>query len=54
MPDPSQLLIARVHGVAARTAELLRAAQELAAASVSEEGCISFDVLVQPDAPRSS
>jgi quinol monooxygenase YgiN len=50
MPDPSQLLIARVHGVAARTAELLRAAQELAAGSVAEEGCISFDVLVRPDA----
>jgi len=51
MPDPSQLLIARVHGVAVRTPELVSAAQELAAASVAEEGCISFDVLVQPNAP---
>jgi quinol monooxygenase YgiN len=51
MPDPAQLLIARVHGVAVRRDELVRAAQELAAASVADEGCISFDVLVQPDAP---
>ena len=51
MPDPSQLLLARVYGVAVRRTELLRAAQELAAAAVADEGCISFDVLVQPDAP---
>lgn len=45
MPDPSHLLIARVHGVAARSAELRMAAQELADASVKQEGCLGFDVL---------
>jgi quinol monooxygenase YgiN len=45
MPDPSQLLIARVHGVAARSAELRAAAQELADASSAQEGCLAFDVL---------
>ena len=45
MPDPSQLLLARVHGVAARSAELRAAAQELAAASAAQDGCLGFDVL---------
>jgi quinol monooxygenase YgiN len=50
MPDPSHVLIARVHGVAARSAELTAAAQELAAASGAHDGCLSFDVLVEPQA----
>ena len=50
MPDPSNLLIARVHGVAARGAELTAAAQELAAAARAQEGCLSFDVLAEPGA----
>jgi quinol monooxygenase YgiN len=45
MPDPSHLLIARVHGVAARSAELRAAAQELADASAGQDGCLAFDVL---------
>ena len=45
MPDPSHLLIARVHGVAARSAELRAAAQELADGSVKQDGCLGFDVL---------
>ncbi len=45
MPDPSHLLIARVHGVAARSAELTAAAQELADACGAQDGCLSFDVL---------
>ena len=45
MPDPSHLLIARVHGVAARSAELRQAAQELADASAAQDGCLGFDVL---------
>jgi quinol monooxygenase YgiN len=45
MPDPSHLLIARVHGVAVRSAELRAAAQELADASAKQEGCVGFDVL---------
>jgi quinol monooxygenase YgiN len=45
MPDPSHLLIARVHGVSARSAELRVAAQELADASAAQAGCLSFDVL---------
>jgi quinol monooxygenase YgiN len=50
MPDPSQLLIARVHGVAARSAELTAAAQELADASGAQDGCLGFDVLAPPGA----
>ena len=50
MPDPSHLLIARVHGVAARGAELTAAAQELADASAAREGCLGFDVLAPPGA----
>jgi quinol monooxygenase YgiN len=45
MPDPSHLLIARVHGVAARSAELRAAAQELADASAGQGGCLGFEVL---------
>jgi quinol monooxygenase YgiN len=45
MPDPSHLLIARVHGVAARSAELRAAAQELADGSAQQDGCLGFDVL---------
>jgi quinol monooxygenase YgiN len=45
MPDPSHLLVARVHGVAARSAELREAAEELAVASAKQDGCLSFDVL---------
>jgi len=48
MPDPSNLLIARVHGVAARGADLTAAAQELAAACRPQDGCLSFDVLATP------
>ena len=50
MPDPSHLLIARVHGVAARGADLTAAAQELADASEAKEGCLGFDVLAPPGA----
>ena len=46
MPDPSHLVIARVHGVAARSAELRAAADELAASSAAQEGCVSFEVLL--------
>ena len=35
-----------VHGVAARSAELSAAAEELAASSAAQEGCVSFEVLV--------
>jgi quinol monooxygenase YgiN len=45
MPDPSHLLIARVHGVAARSAELRAAAQELADSAAAQDGCLGFDVL---------
>jgi quinol monooxygenase YgiN len=48
MPDPSNLLIARVHGVAVRAAELTEAAQELAAAARGQDGCLRFDVLAEP------
>lgn len=50
MPDPSHLLIARVHGVSARSAELTAAARELADACGAEAGCLSFDVLVRSEA----
>src|SRR4051812_14520002 len=50
MPDPSHLVIARVHGVAARSAELRGAAEELADSSAAQEGCVSFEVL----APRGA
>ena len=45
MPDPSHLLIARVHGVAARSADLRAAAEALAAAARAQDGCLGFDVL---------
>ena len=51
MPDPSQLMIARVHGVAARTADLATAIRELAATSATQEGCLSFDSLAVPGEP---
>ena len=50
MPDPSHLLIARVHGVATRGAELTAAAQELADACRAQDGCLGFDVLAPPGA----
>ena len=50
MPDPSHLLIARVHGVAARSAELTAAVEELAESSRAQDGCLSFDVLAPPEA----
>jgi quinol monooxygenase YgiN len=50
MPDPSYLLIARVHGVAVRGAELTAAAEALAASSRGQEGCLGFDVLAPPGA----
>lgn len=50
MADPSHLLIARVHGVAARSAELRAAAEELAASSGAQEGCLSFEILAPPGA----
>jgi quinol monooxygenase YgiN len=51
MPDPSHLMIARVHGVAARTRELAAAATELALASAAQEGCRRFEVLATPGDP---
>ena len=48
MPDPSHLMIAHVHGVAARTDELGAAAAELARRASAEEGCLRFDVLATP------
>lgn len=50
MADPSHLLIARVHGVTARSAELTAAAQELARSAARQEGCLGFDVLATPGA----
>jgi quinol monooxygenase YgiN len=50
MPDPARLILARVHGVAAREGELTAAAQELADACRAQDGCLSFDVLAQPGA----
>jgi quinol monooxygenase YgiN len=48
MPAPSHVVIARVHGVAVRSAELTAAAEELATSSVKQYGCLSFDVLAPP------
>ena len=50
MADPSHLLIARVHGVAARGADLRAAAEELARSAGAQEGCLGFEVLVPPGA----
>jgi quinol monooxygenase YgiN len=47
VPDPSHLIVARVHGVAAREGELTAAAQALAGACSAQAGCLSFDVLAQ-------
>jgi quinol monooxygenase YgiN len=49
MPDPAYLVIARVHGVAARSAELTEAAHRLAGACQAQDGCLYFDVLATPD-----
>ena len=43
--NPSHLVLARVHGVIARSADLRAAAEELADASGAQEGCLGFDVL---------
>jgi quinol monooxygenase YgiN len=48
MPDPSQLVVARVHGVAGRAGDLAAALRELAESSASQEGCLGFDVLAVP------
>ena len=50
MPDPSHLLIARVHGVAARSADLTAAAEELAESSARAGRLPGFDVLGPPGA----
>ena len=50
MPDPSHLLVARVHGVAVRSSELRAAAEALAAAARAQEGCLGFDVLAPAEA----
>jgi quinol monooxygenase YgiN len=49
MPDPAYLVVARVHGVAARTRELTDAAHRLAEACRAVDGCLAFDVLAEPD-----
>jgi quinol monooxygenase YgiN len=43
--ETSRLLVARVHGLAGRRAELRAALDELAAAALGEPGCRQFDVL---------
>ncbi len=50
MPDPSHQVLARVHGVAARSDDLRAAAAELARSSAAEEGCLGFEVLAVPGA----
>jgi quinol monooxygenase YgiN len=50
MPDPSHLLIARVHGIAGRSDDLTAAAEELARSARPEAGCLSFDVLAPTEA----
>ena len=45
MPDPSHLMIARVHGAALRSEELRAAAEELAGSSAAQDGCLGFEVL---------
>jgi quinol monooxygenase YgiN len=49
MPDPAYLVIARIHGVAVRPAELTEAAHALAGACRDQAECLSFDVLAEPD-----
>jgi quinol monooxygenase YgiN len=50
MPDPSHQVLARVHGVAARSDDLRAAAEELANLSATQAGCLGFDVLAPPGA----
>ena len=50
MADPSVLVVARVHGLAVRALELQASLTRLADASREEDGCVSFDVLVEPSA----
>jgi quinol monooxygenase YgiN len=50
MPDPSHLVIARVHGVAGRKPDLRAAAEELASSSAAQDGCLGFEVLAPPGA----
>jgi quinol monooxygenase YgiN len=45
----SRLLVARVHGLAGRRAELRAALGDLAAAALGERGCRQFDVLELDD-----
>ncbi len=51
MADPGILLVARVHGLAGRAAELAAAAQALAAAARRQDGSAGFDVLAVPEDP---
>src|ERR1700741_5409018 len=48
VPTPPHLVIARVHGVAARSGDLAAAAAELALASATHEGCRRFEVFSTP------
>jgi len=50
MPDPSHLVLARVHGVAARSDDLRAAAEELAESSAAQQGCLRYEVLAAPGA----
>ena len=50
MPDPSHLVLARVHGVAARSDDLRAAAEELADWSAAQKGCVRFEVSAAPGA----
>jgi quinol monooxygenase YgiN len=45
----SRLLVARIHGLAGRNAELREALGDLAAAALAEPGCRRFDVLELSD-----
>ncbi len=45
MPDPSHLVIARVHGTVLRSGELRAAAEELAGSAATQDGCLGFEVL---------
>ena len=48
MAEASHLVIARVHGVAARSADLTAVAEDLADSSRIGDGCLGFDVLAPP------
>lgn len=51
MADPTYLIVARVHAVAARSDELVGAALQLArACREGDTGCTGYDVLVQAGA----